>query len=428
MSYPPIQTRHPVLGVAVRAEPMVTVPVIAAWLGSLICLLMFSQGWEAPLTGYKPNAADSAILRNAFLPVYGVVIVMLAARAGDLPKLALREPLVLALLGLAALSTLWSVDPSATTRRVVALAFTTLAGMAIAQRWSWRALAELIGTSFAFWGVISFALGVAKPDWGRMSELFPGAWRGVWLEKNALGGLMSVAALIQVVAAIYVPRRRLLWLGFAALSLGLVLLSQSKTSLVSLVLGLGVIFACWIAQRGPAIAIALVWGSVTLVAVAAAVLVIAPDLLFNLLGKDATLTGRTVLWAAALHQLESHKWLGFGYGVVWDYKSDWSPGAWISHDAHFKAGHAHNGWLETALSLGIVGLSVWVLYFLQVCGRAVKMFFTSPGALLALPFLVVYTIRTITESEVLQYHNIEWTLFVLLATKMASTRQEDFPN
>ena len=45
----------------------------------------------------------------------------------------------------------------------------------------------------------------------------------------------------------------------------LVLMSQSKTSLVSLILGFGVIFACWLAHKGPAWAVALLWAAVTVV-------------------------------------------------------------------------------------------------------------------------------------------------------------------
>ena len=47
----------------------------------------------------------------------------------------------------------------------------------------------------------------------------------------------------------------------------------------------------------------------------------------------------------------------------------------------------------------------------------IEAFFVSPGAILALPYLVIFTVRTITESEVLRYHNLEWVLFVLLAAR-----------
>jgi exopolysaccharide production protein ExoQ len=428
MSYPPIPPGRVGLALPTTPTRAITIPSIAAWLGGLFCLYMFAQGWEGPLTNYAITAGDSALLRNAFLPVYGVVAAMMVAQAPDIPKMLLREPLVLALLGLAAASTFWSVDPSATVRRVLALGFTTLAAVLIAGRWSWRSLAEMIGACFAINGVLSLVIAVLKPDWGRMTELFPGAWRGVWLEKNALGGLMSMGALAQVAAALYVPRRRLLWIAMAALSMLLVLMSQSKTSLVSLILGFGVIFACWLAHKGPAMAVALLWAAVTVIGGAGAVLALAPHLLLDSLGKDATLTGRTVLWAAAWRQYLLHPTLGYGYGVLWDYQSQWSPGAWITHDAKFKAGHAHNGWLETALGLGAVGEGLWIAYFVQVCWRSLKAFFLSTGAILALPYLVIFTVRTITESEVLRYHNVEWMLFVLLAAKMAyPVKAEDQP-
>ena len=40
-----------------------------------------------------------------------------------------------------------------------------------------------------------------------------------------------------------------------------------------------------------------------------------------LLGKDATLTGRTKIWDAIWRQIQERPWTGYGYSAVWDDKS-----------------------------------------------------------------------------------------------------------
>lgn len=420
--YQPVLPHPPPLPAPGRIKHPITFGLIAAWSATLFCLLMLSNGWAAPLTGYNVTAEDSALLRNAYFPVYGVLLGLMITNPGPLARLMLKEAVLIGILVLAFASALWSIDPAATFRRSMALAFTTLAGLVLAARWSWRAAAELVATMFAIDGCLSLVLGAAVPAMGRMHELFPGAWRGVWLEKNALGGLMAIGALVQIAAAIYAPQRRLLWIAMAVISATLVILSQSKTSLLSLMLGLAVLGTCAVARRGPAAAVLACWIAVSSALVASAFLLVAPDLLLDTLGKDATLTGRTTLWQAAWRQLETRPLLGFGYGVLWDKPDGWGPAAWIAHDAKFRAGHAHNGWLETALGLGFVGFACWMLYFLQTVGRSIREFFVSDGSYLALPLIAIFVLRSFTEASILDYHDITWVLFVLVAAKMVRIR------
>ena len=405
-----------------RPSRPLTAAQLATWFAALFSLLMLSNSWAAPLTGYNVTAEDSALLRNAYFPVYAVLLGVMVTHPGPLARLMVKEAVLMGILALALASAMWSIDPAATFRRSLALGFTTFAGLVVAARWSWRAAAELVATVFAIDGCLSLILGAAVPSMGRMQELFPGAWRGVWLEKNALGGLMAIGVLVQVAAAIYAPQRRLLWIAMAVISAALVILSQSKTSLLSLLLGSAVLGACVLARRGPAAAVLALWISVSSAVVASAIFLLAPDLVLDSLGKDATLTGRTTLWKAAWRQFETRPLLGFGYGVLWDKPEGWGPAAWIAHDAKFKAGHAHNGWLETVLGLGFVGLGFWIVYFLQTLGRAIREFFVSDGSYLALPLIAIFLLRSFTEASILDYHDITWVLFVLVSAKMAFNR------
>jgi O-antigen ligase len=257
-----------------------------------------------------------------------------------------------------------------------------------------------------------------------MTELFPGAWRGLWREKNGLGGNMAFGFCILSAAALLNPQRARLWWTFAGLALVLVLMSTSKTSLVSLMLGVAAIGFVWIARRGPAMGAAATWTGITGVVLLGAFILFASDVFFSILGKDATLTGRTKIWAAVMREIEDRPWLGFGYQAVWGDKSGWGPFAWISKNAGFQAQHAHNSWLEQWLGMGLLGLVAWGLFYLQAMTLAVIAVFRDRGALLAFPFLVVYSLVALTESIAVTYNDFRWVLFVAFAAKLAFPDRE----
>jgi O-antigen ligase len=384
----------------------------------VMSLLLYSQGWILPIFGSRFDAASSAAIRNAYLPAYAGAVVILAMRPWDTAMATLRQPFLIALMAVTALSVVWSIAPDATVRRLVALFATTLTGVVLAVRFRWATMAEVMATALGLLAVASFVAGLVLP-FGRMTELFPGAWRGVWMEKNALGGNMAMAFSIFGAAALLVPRRAWLWWSLAGLALGLVLLSTSKTSLVSLGLGGAALAFVWICRRGAASGVAATWAAVTGAALLAAFLLFAADVFLELLGKDATLTGRTKIWAAVMRQIEDRPWTGFGYSAVWDDKSGWGPLAWITKDAGFKAQHAHNSWLEQWLGMGFAGLIAWALFYAQTLIAALVAVFRDKGAYLALPFLVIYSLVSLTESIAVSYNDLRWAIFVALAVKLA---------
>jgi len=384
----------------------------------VVSLIMYSQGWILPIFGAKLDPSSSGLIRNAYLPIYAAAIVVLAMRPWDTAAAMMRQPFLIILMVVTGLSILWSIDPGATMRRLIALYATTLTGVVLAVRFRWTTMAEVMATAFAVMTLASLIAGAVLP-FGRMTELFPGAWRGIWMEKNALGGNMAMAFSIFGAAALMVPKRAWIWWFFAIMALALVLLSTSKTSLVSLFLGVAALGFVWVCRRGPVSATAATWAAVMGAGMLAAFLLFAADVFLGILGKDATLTGRTQVWAGVWRQIELRPWTGYGYSAVWDDKTGWGPLAWITKDAGFQAQHAHNSWIEQWLGMGIGGLIAWALFYLQTLGATLMAVFRDKGAFLCLPFLVVYSLVSLTESIAVSYNDVRWTILVALAVKLA---------
>ncbi|MGR4865621.1 O-antigen ligase family protein [Caulobacter sp. LARHSG274] len=415
----------PAYGTAAAAPDRLTLSKIAVFGLALFSLLLYSGGWELPVVGENATEAGSTILRVAYLPAYAAGFALMALRPGASLRVLVRQPFLIALLTIAAASMLWSVNPDQTARRCFALVCTTLGAAVLAARFRWPALAEVIGATFAVLILACFVASLAFPRIGVMTELFPGAWRGLWREKNGLGGVMAFGFCVLAAAALLNPRRARLWWTFAGLALVLVLMSTSKTSLVSLLLGAGAIGFVLVARRGPAAGAAATWAGVTGLLLLVAFLLFAADVFFAILGKDATLTGRTKIWAAVMREIEERPWLGYGYQAVWGDKSGWGPFAWISKNAGFQAQHAHNSWLEQWLGMGLLGLVAWGLFFLQTMTLAViAVFRDRGGGLLAFPFLVVYGLMSLTESVAVSYNDFRWVLFVAFAAKLAFPDRE----
>lgn len=400
----------------IRPDALLSGLAHAAAIGMLVA---YSQAWVFPLVGDGAGAeAAGGLIRACYFPAYMVGAVFLWRHWGRTRQALLRQPFLIVLMLIAALSTVWSIAPDQTTRRVFALYCTSLSGVVLGVRYGWTRLTEAVAAAFAIGAVASLIAAVVFPSIGVMSELFPGAWRGVWLEKNALGGNMAIGAVIMIAAAIFNPRRRRFWSAFALLAVFLVLMSTSKTALMSLLLGLGAIAFVAVARRGPAAGVASGWIAVLGVMLLASGLLFAADLFFAVLGKDATFTGRTKIWSATMRQIAEQPWTGYGYGVVWDEKGLWGPLARIIADAGFKPNHAHNAWIEQWLGLGVFGLGAFALFVLQTMVLGAAAAFRRRGEYLAAPYLVVYGLMTLTESVGAIYNDIRWVIFCAIATKL----------
>ncbi|EGF89840.1 O-Antigen Polymerase family protein [Asticcacaulis biprosthecium C19] len=400
-----------------------------AWL-SLLCaigvLLAFSQAWQAPLFGYSTDQASSgALIRFFYYPFYlaGVIVALLSWKR--MLDATWRTPIMLSLLVLCAASYFWSNNPGDTLRRFIAVGMTMLCAYGLATRFSWRRLSEVMALAFTVMAVASIVMAILPPRWGIMTESFPGAWRGVWIEKNNLGANMALGFTAAATAALLNPTRKWLWAVAAAVMLILVLLSTSKTALVSVILGVGGIAFVFLSRRGPILGIVLIWLAVTVLLLLGAFVLFFPDQIFLLLGKDPTLTGRTYIWEGIAHVMETRPLLGYGYAAVWTDESEFAPLAKITQVAGFRAYHAHSCWYEVWLALGLVGLIVWGLVFAEIWIKALYSTYRGDAGMFALPFLGIYTLSSLTESMALNWNDLRWCLFVMVLVKVSLPTDED---
>ncbi len=95
--------------------------------------------------------------------------------------------------------------------------------------------------------------------------------------------------------------------------------------------------------------------------VAAVLIVATPDLLFSVLGKDSTLTGRTGIWSAAIDSIARRPLFGYGYQAFWLGLEGESYRVILA--VSWLLAQAQNGFLDVTLEMGVAGLAIVLLVF-----------------------------------------------------------------
>ena len=198
----------------------------------------------------------------------------------------------------------------------------------------------------------------------------------------------------------------------------LLVMSTSKTSLVVAMLGCLCFAFAWGVRRGPATAVVTTFLGVVGVGAVGFAVVFAPDTLLGLLGKDATLTGRTRIWAAVMRQVASRPRTGFGYGAVWSDQSGWGPVYWVVKQYGARPTYAHNGWVDLWLGLGVYAVWIGAALLAVTWITTLVTTYRRSDACLALPFVAMFSLANLTESSIVFYNAIGWVLFVAVATKV----------
>jgi O-antigen ligase len=389
---------------------------------SIVAILILS-GAFFPLyiraNGGSIVAAESVpLLRNLAIGLYIVALPLVAVRYRLIVAAARRHLPTLALVGLAVLSVLWSVDPGTTLRRSIAFVGTTLVGLYLAARYDLGGMMRMTARALLIAGVLSVVFAVAIPSWGQDTGVHAGNWRGIYSQKNTLAEIMVLGAVLNLLLWRGDRARGRIYLFGLFLSMALVLLSASKTALGAMVTLIALAFLYRSLRWSATLAVPLLSGCVLAVGGIALVTLANADAIFSAMGKEPTFTGRTPIWLAVIEMIERRPLLGYGYSAFWGGLD--SAAAPVLLKIGWHTPHSHNGFLDILVQLGAVGMALF-LYGVWTAGRnGVRMIRESMRSealwpLLFLSFLLLYNV---TETTVLQQNNIYWTLYA--ATVFAS--------
>lgn len=373
-------------------------------------------------------AAGDPLTRTLLLVGYVTVFPIIVRRAPWAFRALAQEPVLLLLLLWAFASVLWSSEPGVTARRWAGACLPVLYALALTLRFDGRALLRLIGWALLVAVAGSLAMVVAMPDWGIMGYPHEGAWRGMFVHKNILGRYAALAVFFfPTLASLERSHMRVFWIGSSLLS-AIVLLGSRSLSAIMLAIA-GICIWLFFRTASPLHRFWLLLSAILMIAAMIAVVAIGSNYesAVTAVGRDPTLTGRIPLWLLLLEMARERIWLGYGYGAFWLGLE--GPSAYVWAALGWAVPHAHNGYLDLLLDLGVIGLSLGVFLLCTCVTRLLAAYGRDPSPevvcwLTVVAFLIGYNM---VESGFLRSNSFLWILLLLavFTSQRLSVRDRD---
>jgi len=305
-----------------------------------------------------------------------------------------RILLVILLLG-TMISVSWSVDPRLSAERTIHLLGSSVIAIYLGFMVPLLTILRITAGILAVVMVGSVLAAVGMPELGIESYEGSQVWKGLVNSKNTLGfwSAVSVLLFITVSDSLHSTAVRLLCWLLAVISFGVLVMSQSATSLLAMVVA----------------------GSLSLY-----LFVITNIDTAELLGRSGDLTGRGEVWRQTWQLVMKQPLTGYGYGALWWPNDDT---IWIQQkltDFTWVVYHAHNGFLQVASE---VGLPLSVVALLMVVQQLIEIFYCQyerqqAGVLFVLAFVIAYLISNFSEARFLVNRELYWIFFIALPISM----------
>lgn len=337
---------------------------------------------------------------------------------------AARNILLVLLVALALLSSFWSESPNFSLEVAQEILMMSLFGLYFATRFSLKEQVQLIALALSIGAIISTIFALEFPTVGLEQELFVGAWKGVYGQKNALGNMMVLSSLTFFTLS-KENSRLYRWFGFI-FSIVLMLLSTSKSSLTIsfLLISIVIFYKNFRWQRK----VSVIFANIGLLILGCISLLVSTYWieLLNSLGKDVTLTGRVPLWSYVLAKVMERPLFGYGLSAFWAPNSHYAieagkrvtGGGWIPPNAH-------NGLLDLTLDLGLIGGLLFLMTYFTTFIRALKRAYgtKNPEDLWPLSYLTFLAMNNVTESLLLGKYGLTWILYIAVVVTMNQQKQ-----
>lgn len=334
-----------------------------------VVLWAFASVW-AP---YEPLTLVTTALRYG-LALYFTLAFFMRANT-FLPLLAKCWPMLI--IGvLSIISVLWAPSATGAIRKAMLVAMTAFVAIHIAARTPGRQIVLI----YMLVSLPSGVLNLIEPN------VIGGAANGFYGQKNFLAIHMFILAMTGLVVLLdktysFVPRL----LAVPAILIGsyLIFLSLSATTMVLFILGaFALVFHQYVWRPASRlqhmrVMLVLLIAILGLLVVFITVALLQTDVesaFLEMLGKNKTLTGRTIIWDRAERILEQHPWTGLGPGGFWQPNngdarqvlSDLGLHTWVTisfHNAYYEYG-SQFGYPGVVAAIVIIG---WTTIYSAIC-------------------------------------------------------------
>lgn len=345
-----------------------------------------------------------------------LILSLAAAVSGRRSLLDLWIPWpVILLLVWSTLAISWSVLPQTSAIAVAKTVGIVLLAIGIAVGRDIRAVMECLVEAALLVLVASWLAAWFIPSLGLTQELHEqGSLKGVFPHRNYLAFFSTVGFITAGCLAATRRRRSVLPLMVTVLSAASIFGASSRTSwiVIASVVMVGAFLGL---SRSLRISVSASYLSALLLLAAVTWgLAGQREQLLGRLDRDVTLTGRTDIWAAVWTAIQDRPLGGYGLNALYVPGTPVTETMWS--DAGFAFYHAHNGFLETTVEIGVVGLITLLLLTASAARNALSHYSRTGGPGGLWPVLLVTTLMIYSLTETVAFSGLGLLLLTTLAS------------
>ncbi|MBW4534073.1 MAG: O-antigen ligase family protein [Pleurocapsa minor HA4230-MV1] len=378
--------------------------------------------------GIDISSFDLSINAKMSILIYLITWILLLVRWKRVVSIFSQNKLLWILMGIICFSCFWSVNPAQTLRFSLYALGTTSFGLYLATRYTLRQQLSLFGWTYGLLLILSILLAVAIPQYGIMAGVHEGALRGVFTHKNQYGAFMALGSVVFFLNAIRGEKNS--WIYWVLLVLGCasMVMSQSTTALATfgVMLILCLIYRIFRWRYEVMLSAVLAVTIIGLIALIWVAGYIGSDSLFSSVGKDASLSGRTDIWRYVWDQIQLRPLFGYGLAAFWNgYEG---PSGYIQLAMRIAVIYAHNGFLDIWLSIGLVGLSVFLAGFVITSKQSLALLrkTNTPEGFWPLLFLTYILLSNLTEGTITTMNNSFWAMYVAVSYSLVIAKNNRY--
>ena len=354
------------------------------------------------------------------LAIYAITFLLVAVKWKHFLYTLTKEKLLLFAMCLVVCSVLWSVSPESTMAYNKGLLRVTALGIYLALRYSLKEQLNILAWTFGIAAVTSLIYCLIFPNLGIQPDRYgeTAGWRGIFFHKNHFGRQMAFSSSIFLLLALKQVEDRMLHWMLCAVSFSLLILSNSKTALLCFILA-AFLFPIAALFKHSIKIILFVFPLVMIFLTGLIVtILLRVGVVLNAMNKDTTLTGRIPVWNFLLEKLSEKPLLGYGHNAFWKTLSNDTG---YLYSFNWKVGHAHNGFLEVALSVGIIGLLLFLLSFTIAYIRAISLirFANTAENFWPLQFLTITLITNLAVGSTFFDPSSYWMIYIAIIFSLA---------
>ncbi|CAH0529058.1 O-antigen ligase family protein [Vibrio hippocampi] len=389
--------------------------------------MLVSSGGTEP---YIENAAGS-LMNKAFGSFILLVCLILAFRYKRLkPILTDGKNLAFILFCLYALaSVIWSVEPAVSMRRVIFFFAVVAFAYYLVEMYSYKTVFRFIGYTIGACALFSLITMVIIPEKVTiLSGPRAGAVKGIFVDKNG-AARTYMAGLAMLVPLVLNRDRKAIF--FSACMAIMLFATRSVSGIFLTFIALATTGYFYYITLSGALNKSLVRYKVRFALITyisgLTVAYLMYAVLLELVGRDATLTNRTLIWELILPSVYDKLALGWGFGAYW---ASWGVQEFMERWGYI--GNAHNGFIETLLHGGIPFLVLLVITIIAALYQLLKYQNLRQRPLenyICISLIIVYTIANFVGYTLPNHNAVDFFIFsyiVLLSTKYVGSRQGSY--